>query len=289
MNRSWRDEQYRRQIAGSGGGHVVKGVRYDGWDPGAGLLLGAVPPGGALVISAGYPHARLAVQHEMLLRARREAWASPGCLVEWHVAEPAAVHPVRRLLDRAGLGERFVVRYTRPRDRAPVTREAPATDGPCLIARWGDRGEDAGQCAARLRTMLAAVGRLRPLAPGAWQAAISPAVGTAPIVDDPAAARQLLLMGQAFRDEPGEVIGELGFLLTGRGGQDGQQLSFQVCCGAHAGNPELHNSVVLQAPASVAAGGEAADQAEKMMRAVERAWEPERAWIEGADGTSRAT
>jgi hypothetical protein len=285
VDRSWRDEQYRRQIAGtsSGRGHVISGIRYDGWDPGANLLLGAVAPSRALVLAAGYPHARLAVQHELLLRARREAWASPGCRVEWHVAEPAAVHPVARLLSQAGLSERFVVRYTPPGDRPPVTRDVPATELPWLVARWRNRQEDAAKCAERLNAMLAALERLQPRAPWAWQAAISPAVGSVPMVGHPAAARELLLMGQSVRDEPEEVIGELGFLLTVRGGHGDQGISFHLSCGVHAGDPELRGVLVLDLPPSVAADGEASERAEAMLRAVEDAWEPDTARIADID------
>lgn len=283
VERSWRDEQYRQQIAGPDGGHMVNGIRYDGWDPEANLLLGAVPPGTALVAAAGYPHARLAMRHELLLRARREAWAAPGCRVEWHVAEPAAVHPARRLLAQAGLSDRFLVRHTPPRDRPPVTRDAPGAGRPWLIAQWEDRADDVGQCADRLRAMLSLLEWLFPPASAGWEAAASPAVGTVPVVARPAAARQLLLMGQSFRDDPGDVITELGFLLTGRRSHDDEHLGFQLSCGVHAADPELRNVAVLDLPASFAAGGEGGKRAEAVLGAVTRAWEPDRAWIADAD------
>lgn len=280
MDRSWRDEQYRQQITGTGGGHLVHGVRYDGWDPAGNLLLGAVPPGGALVIAAGYPHARLAMRHELLLRARREAWASPGCPVQWHVAEPAAEHPVRVLLDGAGLGDRFLVRYTEPQDRPPVTRPAPATGWPRLAARWSDRSEDAAQCAERLLRMLHDLERLVPRMAGGWEAVVSPVVGTVPVAGHRAAARQLLLMGQSFRDDPADMIAELGFLFTARGGHGEQRLSFQLSCGVHAASPELLNAVVLDLPPSLMLDGESA-KAEAIQRAVEDAWEAGTDWIAG--------
>lgn len=283
VERSWRDERYRQQIAGRADGHMVNGIRYDGWDPEANLLLGAVPPGAALVAAAGYPHARLAMRHELLLRARREAWAAPGCRVEWHVAEPAAVHPARWLLAQAGLADRFLVRHTPPRDRPPVTRDAPAAGRPCLIAQWGDRSDDADQCAERLRAMLSGLEWLFPPASAGWEAAASPAAGTVPVVAHPGAARQLLLMGQSFRDDPCDVITELGFLLTGRRGHDDEQLGFQLSCGVHAADPELRNMAVLDLPASFAAGGEAGKRAEAVLGTVTRAWEPDRAWIADTD------
>ena len=276
VERSWRDDQYRQQIAGPGNGHVVNGIRYDGWAPEANLILGAVSPGRALVAAAGYPHARLAVRHELLMRARQEAWAAPGCRIGWHVAEPAAVHPVRRLLAQAGLGDQFLVTYTPIRDQPPVTRDAPGTERPCLIAQWGDRPEDTMQCAERMRAMLSALERLSPATPPGWEAVISPSAGTVPVLGHPAAARQLLLIGQSFRDDvPGEAIGELGFLLSGRGGHGDQRLSFHVSCGVHAGTPELLNMVVLDLP-PLAVYGEAARHEEALRRAVQDAWEPER-------------
>ena len=286
VERSWRDDQYRRQVAGPGGGHMVNGIHYDGWDPEANLLLGAVPPGPALVAAAGYPHARLAMRHELLMRARREAWAAPGCRVRWHVAEPAAVHPVRRLLAQAGLGDRFLVTHTPLLDQPPVTRDAPDAERPYLIAQWGHRPEGTAQCAERLRAMLSALERLLPPPRPGWEAVISPSAGTVPVVGHPAAARQLLLMGQSFRDdEPGEVIGELGFLLSGRDGHGDQLLRFHLSCGVHAGTPELLNVVVLGLP-PLAVRGEAARDAEALRRAVRDAWEPERISIVNAGVSS---
>lgn len=146
-------------------------------------------------------------------------------------------------------------------------------------AYWGPRVESVDACADRLARMLIDVAEASPLL-GSWfrTAGNRQAALKRPIEPSAERLRELLLAGQARRDDPARsVMSELGFSADMWNGQD-VQVGLHVHCGTPAAIPGMtSNNLVIQLPA--AEGAALAlyqrDTAVAVLRAVIAAWRPD--------------
>ncbi len=84
-------------------GYVANGVKFDGFDDVAGVLLDAKGPGYASFVRNGRFQPWYRGGDELVDQARRQVGAANGSPIRWHVAEQEAADAMRSLLQRNGI------------------------------------------------------------------------------------------------------------------------------------------------------------------------------------------
>lgn len=266
-----------------------KPVPFDGYRPGAegepGTLLHAVGPHWAagLIPDGRRGTGRLAAVSFMLDLAERQLRAAGGRAIEWHAASAGLAAAAARVLSENGLAGQLTVVHTpgragavataarvRGEHRQPAEEAAPPSAG----VFWGDRREDAYQCARRYLRMLEGLGAAGLPGPLGWHAAVIGREHPVPLVAGPHGIAQLLLAGGQYTNATGELVPELGYRLNAATAGD-EPAVLTVRCGISAGHPGVVNSAVLtRAPGGQARGGRAGWPA-AIAGVLAGAWEPD--------------
>jgi RHS repeat-associated protein len=84
-------------------GYVANGVKFDGFDDVAGVLLDAKGPGYSTFVRNGRFQPWYRGANQLVGQARRQVGAANGTPIRWHVAEQEAADAMRSLLQRNGI------------------------------------------------------------------------------------------------------------------------------------------------------------------------------------------
>jgi len=84
-------------------GYTVGGVKFDGFDKAAGVLLDAKGPGYAAFVRNGQFEPWFRGADDLVNQARRQVVAASGTRIQWHFAEEAAADATRDLLRSKGI------------------------------------------------------------------------------------------------------------------------------------------------------------------------------------------
>lgn len=84
-------------------GYTVRGVKFDGFDEAAGVLLDAKGPGYATFVRNGQFQPWFRGADDLVAQAQRQLGAAGGTPIRWHFAEQAAADATRNLLRSRGI------------------------------------------------------------------------------------------------------------------------------------------------------------------------------------------
>jgi hypothetical protein len=123
------------------------------------------------------------------------------------------------------------------------------TEPSYIGAYWGPRPAPVDACAARLATFMESLSEIDPLLASWYETGYSLKSARAKKVEPhPSVLRELLLAGQARRDDPARsVMSDLGFRIGLWNGND-TQIRLSTTCGAAPSVPGILNAVVVGLP-----------------------------------------